>query len=478
MPKLSQDAYDAVIIGAGIGGLVCGCYLAKAGMKVLIAEQHHKPGGYCTSFKRQGFTFPAAAHFIGGFKHGNLQQIFEDHDIFQKMTLKRTDPSNIIMTPQHKISFWEDPARTIEDFQVAFPDEKDNIRDFIYSLLQPDRKASIGMRAWSFKNLIDKYFANEKLKTALCLPLFGNAALPPSRISAFIGAKIFREFLLDGGYYPDGGIQKFPDAFAERFEEYGGTLRLCNAVKKICVEKQKATGIVLENNEYIAAKYVISNCDARQTFLKLLGKNVTGQQFSDKIRSMVPSLSGFIVYMGFDDSLKYLPNAGVNIWKLSHVDISIEAIYELAKKGNYRDIASYLFYLSTDRKTALAFLVAPFATSNYWQTMKELLIDRMVANIEADLLPGLSNHLKFKGGATPLTLYRYTGNFRGAAFGWACTPDQLALTDFRKPSFVQGLYLSGHWSTKGFGIPGVIYIGQDTAMMILRKHRHCNFSTS
>lgn len=66
MPNLGPDAYDAVIIGAGIGGLVCGCYLAKAGMKVLIAEHHHKPGGYCTSFKRRGFTFDAAAHSLEG----------------------------------------------------------------------------------------------------------------------------------------------------------------------------------------------------------------------------------------------------------------------------------------------------------------------------------------------------------------------------------------------------------------------------
>ena len=48
-PKgLKKDQYDVIIIGAGIGGLVCGCYLAKAGLKVLIVEQHNKAGGYCT----------------------------------------------------------------------------------------------------------------------------------------------------------------------------------------------------------------------------------------------------------------------------------------------------------------------------------------------------------------------------------------------------------------------------------------------
>ncbi len=64
----NSNAYDAAIIGAGLGGLVCGCYLAKAGMKVLIVEKHFKPGGYCTTFKRKDFTFDAAAHSFGGYR--------------------------------------------------------------------------------------------------------------------------------------------------------------------------------------------------------------------------------------------------------------------------------------------------------------------------------------------------------------------------------------------------------------------------
>ena len=52
-PKgLKKEEYDAIIIGAGIGGLVCGCYLAKAGMKVLIVERNDKVGGYLTSFSK------------------------------------------------------------------------------------------------------------------------------------------------------------------------------------------------------------------------------------------------------------------------------------------------------------------------------------------------------------------------------------------------------------------------------------------
>src|SRR3989304_2366012 len=67
MDKLQlAPSYDVIVIGAGIGGLVCGTFLAKASKKVLIIEQHHTPGGYCTSFKRKGFIFDSAVHHIGG----------------------------------------------------------------------------------------------------------------------------------------------------------------------------------------------------------------------------------------------------------------------------------------------------------------------------------------------------------------------------------------------------------------------------
>ena len=55
--------YDAVIIGAGVGGLVCANLLARSGLQVLLVEQHYMVGGYCSTFKRKGFVFDAATHF-------------------------------------------------------------------------------------------------------------------------------------------------------------------------------------------------------------------------------------------------------------------------------------------------------------------------------------------------------------------------------------------------------------------------------
>ena len=42
---MAADRYDAIILGAGHNGLVCGTYLAKAGLKVLVLERRHVIGG-------------------------------------------------------------------------------------------------------------------------------------------------------------------------------------------------------------------------------------------------------------------------------------------------------------------------------------------------------------------------------------------------------------------------------------------------
>ncbi len=56
-------AYDAVVIGAGIGGLFAAVELARQGASVLLVEQHYMVGGYCSTFRRAGYDFDASTHF-------------------------------------------------------------------------------------------------------------------------------------------------------------------------------------------------------------------------------------------------------------------------------------------------------------------------------------------------------------------------------------------------------------------------------
>ncbi len=452
-----------------MSGLVCGCYLAKAGMKVLIAEQHNKPGGYCTSFKRQGFTFDAAAHSFGAYREdGIVRKIFNDLKVENRVKIIRVNPSDVVMTPDYEISFWADLDKTINDFQKAFPDESSNIKKFFSIFVNPEPIFFVRMRSWTFKDLLDKYFTNNKLKAVLSLPMYGNSGVPPSMLSACMGAQIFIEFLLDGGYYPEGGMKTLPDALTDIFIEFGGELRLSSLVKKIKVKDNKTTGILLENGDFIRSTYVVCNCDTRQTFFKLLGRKNVGQDILGGINSMIPSLSAFVLYLGVKD-LNNLPAPGSNVWVLPQYDLS--KAYSLIRKGTLNSIGGYLIHVYPDKKSLLALIPIPFKNKRYWSENKDKLTESFIRRLEMEAVPGLSEHIVFKDAATPQTLHRYTMNYKGAAFGWAITPSQLSISDLRKPSFIQGLYFTGNWTTQGVGISGVVYVGYNTAKMILRKKK-------
>lgn len=468
MSKPNSNLYDVVIIGAGIGGLVCGCYLAKAGMKVLIAEQHSKPGGYCTSFKRRGFSFDAAAHSFGSYrKNGNMFRIINELGL--KIKIEKYDPSDIIVTPDYRISLWGETAKTIRGLQNIFPHQSQEIESFFHFLTNSQPLDLIMLRKQTLRDLLDRYFVDDQLKSILSFPILGNGGLPPSLISAFTAIKIYTEFLLDGGYYPDESMQSLPDALANKFKMLGGDLCLSSSVRKIEVKDNSVTGVMLGKNVFIPSRYVVSNCDAKQTYLKLLGKRVVKKEFLNRLNTMVESLSVFVAYLGIDRHFDALPKPGVNYWVMSHYNI--EQMYLSFKKGNLNKFDGYMVRLSPNKKSLQAFINAPYKNQRYWIKNKYMLLEEFMKKIE-QLIPGLSKHISYEDAATPYTMFRYTLNYHGAAYGWASMLSQIAEPEFKKPSFIQGLFLVGHWSSHAQGIPGVAHLGLDMAKSILRRDKY------
>jgi len=320
---------------------VCGCYLAKAGMKVLIAEQHFKPGGYCTSFNRKGFTFDAAAHSFGGYREGGrVRNVLTDLGLDKRLQIQRTDPTDIIISPDYRLTFFADSKETLTAFQEVFPHERTALSAFFAFLDSPDPFTFARIRNWTFKRLLDDFFRDERLKTLLAFPILGNGGLPPSRLSAFIGSKIFFEFLLDGGYYPEGGMQTMADALAERFVEFGGDLMLSNSVRKIILHRDIISSIVLEKDQEILTKRVIANCDAYQVFFELIGKEHLDDLTVRRIESAIPSPSIFVLYLGLVGSPVGLPSPGVNTWVLS--DYDLDRVFSTVLSCDFENLERYM----------------------------------------------------------------------------------------------------------------------------------------
>ena len=79
--------FDIVVIGGGLGGLTAGAKLAKEGRKVLLLEQHDRPGGCATTFKRKGFTIEVGLHEMDGMDGRDMKtRIFRDLGVFDHCT--------------------------------------------------------------------------------------------------------------------------------------------------------------------------------------------------------------------------------------------------------------------------------------------------------------------------------------------------------------------------------------------------------
>jgi len=461
--------YDAIIIGAGISGLVCGCYLAKAGMKTLIVEKNAKPGGYCTSFTRGGFLFDACVHSVGSLREGGyIDTILKELELENRIKVRRFNPSDIIVTPDFKIKFWNDFNETVREFSNCFPGEATNINNLFKFLISCEGTSLISLRSITFGELLDKYLNDNKLKAILSLPLLGNAGLTASKISAVTGVTIYKEFMFDGGYYPGNSIQSLADLFIRRYTELGGDVHFSTVAKKIKTEMNKVSGVELGKENRLSAKYVISNADASQTMLKLLGEEIAGADMVEKLNTLEPSLSMFVLYLGvndyFTDREFLIP--GTNMWYLPNYDV--DNIYNLTVDGDFDKLDWFIFRYLSEHDSAIMLVNAPFKKEEYWKDNKERLMDVFLTKLER-IFPGLSSHIGFKDAATPNTLRKWTLNYKGAAYGWAWSPSQYAVTGLTQNTNIKNLYLTGHWTTLFQGVAGVAYLGRDISNKILKK---------
>jgi len=477
-PKgLKKDQYDVIIIGAGIGGLVCGCYLAKAGLKVLIVEQHNKPGGYCTSFERDGFIFDAGA--IENLREGSIfRQIINDLDIEEKIKIYRTDPSIILIMPDYKIKIKNNTWETIADLQDKFPHESKqiyNFFDFIFNTKFPILYIKIKNKI--FSQFIEEYFSDKKLK-AIIKALVAQIGVPSTKLSTLTAAIHLREFVFDSGYYTRGGLQTFSNALAEKFKEYGGNLLFSNLVNKIKIIKYEAKGVVLNNKINISSKYIVSNADATQTFLSLVGENKLKKDFVIKLKNAIPSISVIAVYLGIDKNLK---NELDNCYELIYVPTYEEdnpwEEGRLEKTPLAGNLYCYLTSLKDsnlapkDKESISVGLFTPLIREDYWDSNKEKISQNMINRIE-EVIPGISKKIIKKEIATPLTFRKYTLNRDGAIRGWAAFLSQIDQDMMPQKTPIKNLFLAGHWVslTSGeYGLPTAAYTGFKAAKIILNR---------
>jgi prolycopene isomerase len=322
--------------------------------------------------------------------------------------------------------------------------------------------------------MLDSYFTDSRLKSVLSTVLLGLVGTFPSQLSAFVGSMIYREFIFDGGYYPVGGIQRFPDILLEKYIEYGGEAIFSKKVDKIEIENNRVKGIVLNDKRYMSSKYVISACDARETFFELIDRNKIDKNIVDKLNSMIPSLSAFLLYLGLDRLPEKISELGANIWVITNYHMETIISNLLNCKSDFFAITSPYVKngcLREDKTTLCLSTIAPYKNGIYWtDDIKNKFAERLLKMAE-EVIPNLSESVVLKVIASPYTLYKWTYNYQGAAYGWASTVSQFCDPDISQKTKIENLYLAGHWTNLSSGITSVINCAYDTTDLILQKEK-------
>ena len=518
MPSKNVDLdgkrFDVVVVGAGLGGLVAAGLLARAGRKVLVAEQHYLAGGNTTCFRRKGYHFDVGLHYIGECgERGWLRRILAAAGA--DVEYETLDPQgyDTLICPDFTFRF---PAG-IPELRGAllrqFPDERWGIDRYIKALRQLTLLQKLEhnpLKFWhilprtllllrymngTFGAFLDSCKVSKPLRAVLASQA-GDYGLPPDQASVIIGLGLTAHYA-NGAYYPRGGGQGISDRIVESIEAAGGTVLLSTPVTRIHVASGRVRGVEIENKKHgkqtIHASVVVSNADIKRTVKQLVGPEHFSPKTVQRVEEyrMSPALGA--VYLGVNRDLSKEDIPMTNFWLFP--DYDQERRWDDLEAGEFGDepvcyisIASLKDpsnpSLAPEGKTNLELMSLAPAQPEAWGVTAEQVRTGEYRKVPAYLerkqeyadgliraaskkFPWLADEIDFMEVATPLTHTRFTSSTGGTSYGIASTPDQML---GRRPGCkteVKGLYLAGASLRTGHGIAGVALSGAAVARQLL-----------
>lgn len=464
-----SERYNVVIIGAGIGGLICGTYLAQSDLKVLIVEAHDKPGGCVTSITRKGFNFDVGAHLIGSC---NSKGIFRKYlrDLGINIEFVRLDPTDRLHFPEFDIDVSQEVNSFVNKLGEVFPREAIGIRKLYNEIMRIavrfdcddilDKYQNV-----TFYDFMMSYIKNEKL-AAIISAQYNYIGEKPKKVSALSMSLMLASYLKDGSYLVAGGAQNLSNRLFERFKELGGTGRLKAEAVATDIRQNRIEKIVLENGDEYRGDYFVSNIDARKTFYGLISENKLPRNYIDKLNACVAGQSFFLLFLIIDLSDEVLLKCSG--WYHSSFDL------DNSKAESFYVFVPSIYESSIKDGPKVMELAMPCSYDDLvkddYSEAKDRLENKLLDMAEKNI-PGLRKSIKYKFNATPQTIEKYTGNSQGSMYGWRMTPAQVQRNRLPQETPIENLLLAGHWTTPGCGVVSVATSGWKAAKKIIALYK-------
>ncbi len=483
------QVWDAIVIGAGIGGLVTATQLAAKGAKVLVLERYLIPGGSAGYFERNGYRFDVGASMIFGFgTQGTTNLLTRALAAIGTHLETIPDPVQIHYHLPNDLDI--KVSRNYENFlQVLiaqFPHEAKGIRQFygecwqvfhclnameLLSLEEPrylirvffqHPLACLGLVKYLPQNVGEiarRYIHDPILLKFIDMECYCWSVVPAEMTPMINAGMVFSDRHYGGINYPKGGVGKIAEKLVEGLEKYHGQIRYRARVSRILLENGKAVGVQLANGETYRAKRIISNSTRWDTFEKLLPPDQMPPAERRWQRRYRKSPSFLSLHLGV--KAEALP-AGTECHHILLEDwVNLEA-----PEGTI--FVSIPTLLDPDLAPAGHHIIHTFTPSwlEDWQSLsptayqqkKEAAAERLIHRLER-IFPHLSQHLDYQEVGTPRTHRRFLGRMDGT---YGPIPARklsgLLGMPFNRTS-VPGLYCVGDSTFPGQGLNAVAFSG-------------------
>ena len=519
--------YDAILIGAGHNGLVCACYLAAAGQRVLVLERRGIVGGAAVTEEfHPGFRNSTASYTVGLLDPTIIEDLqLHEHGL---EIVPRSMANFLPLADDRSLSIFNDLERdthqfanfsahdadALPAFRAMLRDVGDFVRNYLHEtppkfgyhprewlkllrlgrdflkLNSIRRRNLVDLFTLPIADLLDLYFENTHVKAALAFDaLVGNYASlhTPGTAYGLLHHALGEVASQYGAWgHPIGGMGAITQAMLRQAQKLGVHVETNAEVSKVLIQNGRVCGVLTRDGSIYDAKVVAANCAPKQLYCDLIDRDYLDSEQRRRIAVTRTESAVLRINVALSDLPQFTCKPSTSEAEHHRAGIVIgpsleymEQAYLDARQGRWSlaPVIEMVIPSTVDStlvppgKHVASLFCLYFPYAREWDKHRELAADSVFQTIDK-FAPNFSSSVIARQILTPLDLKRRFHLPGGDIFHGAHIPSQIwvnrPLSGYASyKGMLRGLFHCGAGAHPGGGVSGIP--GRNAAQEILRS---------